>query len=141
MSPETVTAAATVLTFCVAVVALLVAMHQIRVSREIAAYDAYEEYHHFILQHPELGAGGFHYESAESDDRRRYEVFVMSMLLTAERVLALFPRSADWRAALLDDINLHLEFIASEAFQPLRACLNPKVDRLIDEALRKHRQT
>ena len=135
---EWVTAGASFGTFLIALAALWLAHKQIRRTREIAAYDAYEAFHHFALQYPEFGTGVFDFATASELDRRRYEYFVMSVLLTIERVLQLFPNEASWKAAVTDDVETHLAFIVSPHFTPLRANLDGKVITLIDEIVCSH---
>lgn len=119
----------------VAIVGVIMAMRQIQISREMRAQDAYETYHHLGLQHADLGTGLMDPQSATEADRRRYTWFVLSMLLTVERILTLFPNDKHWRAALDDDIITHAKLISSPEFAPHRASLDPKVVKLIDGVL------
>lgn len=120
----------------IAVVGLLLAAQQIHVSRELAAQTAYEAYHHLGLAHPTLATGNYDFQVAANDDREKYRWFVLSMLLTVERVLALFPNDRHWKAALQDDILIHHKFIASTYFGPHWESLDPRVKALAEEVLR-----
>ncbi|CAN0481388.1 unnamed protein product, partial [Phaeothamnion confervicola] len=97
---------------------LLIAWRQIGVSRQVAAQNAYEAYHHVVIASPQLGRGTFDFSRAKGDDRERYRWFVLSMLLTVERILTLFPKDKQWAVALEQDIILHHRFIESEWFEP-----------------------
>ena len=119
----------------IALAGVIMAMRQLRISREMRAQDAYEAYHHLGLQYPELGTGLLDSARASELDRRRYVWFVLSMLLTVERILTLFPRDRHWRSALEDDIRTHAKLIGSTEFAPHRESLDPKVVKLIDHVL------
>lgn len=131
-------AAASIVTACVATIGLILAWRQISVSREVAAQTAYEAYHHLAILHPALGAGQIDFNSVAEEDRERYRWFVLSMLLTVERILALFPNDRYWRAALEDDIRIHKTFISSESFASHLGSLDPSVIRLIQSVLNKN---
>ena len=116
-----------------ALIGFIFALRQIRVSREIAAQDAYEAYHHFGFQYPHLSSGGFDFAAANRDDRNQYHWFVMSMLLTVEKIITLFPNDKAWRNAVEDDIAHHIEYLESNHFQTNRASLDGRVLNIIDE--------
>ena len=139
VSAETITAYATVGMFLLALIAVVVALRQIHVMKEVEAYNAYENYHHFILQYPELGAGGFVYNTASTQERFRYITFVMSVLLTLERVMALFRNEPDWNAAFEDDLVIHREFLCSPDFGTYIGNLNPRVAQFIQKTAIKLR--
>lgn len=118
-----------------AVVGLLVALRQLRASREMNAQTAYEEYHHLVLQHSEIGVGLFNYDTASDIEKHKYRWFILSMLLTVERILTLFPRDKNWRSALEQDIVIHAPFLMSPAFAVHRESLDSRVCKLIDSVL------
>jgi len=131
------TLAAAVATAIVAIAGLFVAMRQIRSSREVEALNAYEKYHHLCLEYPEFGTGDFDWASAEPVERRRYFVFVLSVLLTIERILVLFPRDRVWRAAFLDDLDCHERFLRSDEFVMYQPAIDKAVLRLVEESRRR----
>ena len=124
---DIVAAAAGLGTFVIALIAVMLASRQIRTAREIEALAAYERYHHLVLEYPDLGTGDFDYLKASGPSKRRYEVFAMSVLLTIERVLALFPNDPNWRKALEDDLLLHKSFLCSPEFGSFVQNLEPAV--------------
>jgi hypothetical protein len=118
-------------TLIAAIVALRMARDQIEIAKQSAALSAYENYHHFMLQYPDLSTGNFDYEAADGKERRRYAVFVLAMLLALERVMALLPKNPTWRAAFEDDLVAHKKFLCSAEFVPLIASINPIVAAFI----------
>jgi hypothetical protein len=119
----------------VAVLALFIAKRQIRASREIEALNAYEKHHHLCLQYPELSSGAFEYDRSSPVDQQRYVTFLLSMLLTIERILVLFPKDAGWRAAFRDDFDRHRVFLCSRDFAKYRLTVSSDVIALIDQYL------
>lgn len=121
-------------TMLIALAALGVALRQIRSSREVEAQNAYEGYHHLSLQYPRYAYGAIDVAAADGAELDAYCLYVLSMLLTVERVLTLFPHDRHWRAALIDDVSRHRALLASEKFRPHKASLDPRVARLVDQA-------
>jgi hypothetical protein len=122
-------------TTLIALIALLFARHQIRISREIDALNAYEKLHHLCLQYPKFAVGYSIEAEQDASELSQYFTFVMSTLLTIERILVLFPKDQAWRAAFVDDLKRHENFLGSEKFRPYRASLSPKLLALIDRHL------
>lgn len=122
-------------TALIALVALFFARHQIRMSREIDALNAYEKLHHLCLQFPEFAVGYSIDAETSASKQSQYFTFVMSTLLTIERILVLFPKDPAWRAAFVDDLNRHMAFLRSDKFAPYRASLSPELLALIDSHL------
>lgn len=135
---EVASAAAGLGTFAIAALALLVGARQLGTAREMEALNAYEKYHHLTLDHPDLAAGNFDITAASQDERRRYVTYVLSMLLTLERVMVLFPRDRKWRAAFEDDLLPHQRFLCAEEFLWHRESLSPLVERFIARTAQKH---
>lgn len=132
ISPETITAYATVGMLALALFAVVVALRQIHVMKEVEAYNAYENYHHFILQYSQLACGNFDFAAASHEDRFRYITLVMSMLLTVGRVMALFGSQPEWDASFEDDLNLHRNFLCSPEFGNFIGTMDAKVVRFIE---------
>ena len=116
-------------------VALIVAVRQIKISREISALAAYENYHLLCLQYPRFAGGRLDYENSDPDELDSYIVFVLYMLMTGERIFALFPREPGWCHAIEDDIRIHRRFIASEQFREYRENQEWQIKSLIDKVL------
>ncbi len=123
-------------TMLIAIVALFIARKQIRSTREVEALNAYEKYHHLCLLYPELGCGEFDYANSSIEERRRYITFALSMLLTVERILVLFPRNKVWRASFFDDFAQHEAFLRSSDFDEFRPTMDRGLLKLIDSFLR-----
>lgn len=132
---NTGTLIAGVVTALIALFALFFARQQIRISREIDALNAYEKHHHLCLQYPEFCSGHFFETGKSPAAQSQYFTFVMSTLLTIERILVLFPKDKAWRAAFVDDLKRHEAFLRSEMFGPRRASLSPELLALIDRHL------
>ena len=120
-------------TTLVAGAALVVALRQIRSSREVEAQNAYEGYHHLSLQYPRYAYGLIDIATADAAELDAYCLYVLSMLLTVERVLTLFPGDRHWRAALIDDVSRHRALLTSDIFRRHKLSLDPQVARLVDQ--------
>jgi hypothetical protein len=116
----------------VAAYALFIARNQIRVSREMEAINAYEKHHHLVIEFPQF-VSNFKFDNCNAKESVQYEYFVMSMLLTIERILSLFPHDDAWRAALIDDVRRHQSFFCSERFTQVSGSLSYDVLKLINQ--------
>lgn len=128
-------------TAIVAIVALFIARRQIRTTHEVEALNAYEKYHHLCLQYPEYGCGAFDYERSRGLERRQYVTFALSMLLTVERILMLFPKNDLWRQSFFDDFAQHESFLRSQEFQSFEPSLQPELRELIGRFLNNEAST
>jgi len=124
-------------TLLVALAALVFALRQIRLSKELEALNSYESYHRLLLEYPSLGSGQVNLE-APSIEKWKYETFVLSMLLTMERVMVLRPSDPSWEFALEDDLNAHKEFLSSKDFVPLMGTLHRDVAAFIKQTAKKY---
>ncbi|HMG48251.1 MAG TPA: hypothetical protein VK614_12415 [Allosphingosinicella sp.] len=132
---ETVSIVTNVLLTIFAATALYVGYRQIAISNEIAARSAYESYHLLCLQYPELSCGDIEYEDLGKEQLDKYTVFVLYMLMTGERVYALFPHDAGWAFALEDDVRKHRRFISSPYFAEHRSKQEWLTQALIERVL------
>lgn len=119
--------------------ALIFAVRQIHISREVSSLSAYESYHLACLQYPEFATGLLDWRECDPIKRDCYLTFVLFALMTGERVLKLFPREETWIFAVKDDIRLHRDFIGSPDFKEFRENQDPAIRRLIDEVLSEPR--
>jgi hypothetical protein len=118
-------------------VALFLAWQQIKISREMSALSAYENYHILCLQYQNFAGGRFDFEKCTADERDAYTVFVLYTLMTGERIFTLYPNDTGWRHAVKDDVSLHYKFISSPYFEEYRANQQDLMKELIDEAIRE----
>jgi hypothetical protein len=103
-----------------------------KLAKEMDALNAYERYHELMLAHPDL-AMNFDFLNASEKEQNRYIVFVMSMMLTVERVLVLLPNDENWEPALRDDLRMHKQFLCSPLWaHELVQCINPVVEEFIE---------
>lgn len=109
---------------------------QIQVDRELEAINAYAAYHQMMIDNPELSTA-FNHTSCTGEAYTQYVAYVMSMLLTIERILTLFPSDPQWAAAFEDDLQLHRQFLCSAEFVPHVASLDDRVATFIDATAKK----
>lgn len=118
-------------------VALFVGLRQVRISHEVGALEAYENYHMTCLQYPQFSSGRLNFERCSATERDCYLTFVLYALMTGERVLRLFPKDQTWVFAVKDDIRLHRRFIASPHFRNYRRFQDRMIRWLIVEVLKE----
>ena len=135
-SADWISALSSLGTLIAAIAALIVAIRQIKLSKEIEAFNSYESYHRLMLEYPHLGSGQIG-SDASLVEKWQYETFVLSMLLTMERVMILRPQDPSWEIALEDDLNLHKRFLCSAEFVPLAGTLNEDVAAFIKRTAQK----
>jgi hypothetical protein len=121
----------------VAVRQIQVNREQILVDREIEAINAYEAYHHLSIEHPEL-CTNFDHASCTPEQYSQYISYVMSMLLTIERIMTLFPNDPQWASAFDDDLQMHSSFLCSEKFLRHEPSLDRRVAEFIVETAKRH---
>lgn len=132
---DVISTAADVVVAVFAGVALWVGLRQVRISHEIGALQAYENYHMACLQYPAFASGRLDFEKCAQEKRDCYVTFVLYALMTGERVLRLFPRDPSWVHAVKDDIRLHRRLIVSSAFRHYRRQQDTAIRRLVIEVL------
>jgi hypothetical protein len=130
---------ATMLTFVVALAALLVAVKQIQSAnlsqREATAQETYGEYLKLAIEKPEL-ADGIVDQNATAEDRAKYSWFVSYCLHAAEHIYLLFPDDENWANALRSQICPHRDYLSGEEFQKsLKSHYDPAFQRFMDRAL------
>jgi hypothetical protein len=118
-----------------AVVALWVAWRQIGISRELAALEAYENYHSMCLRYPQFTTGEVDFRNFNRQEKEQYKIFVLYTLMMDERIYTLFPRDRGWRFSIKDDIRTHKRFISSEEFAQDLSSQGWSFTSLIDEVL------
>lgn len=132
---EAISATSSIVVGFAAVAALILAWFQVRVSREISAISAYEDYHKLSLQYPEFGLGADHEKLSELD-KRRYLFFVLYALMVGERIFLMSRAGREWTDAIESDVRLHKKFMLSDEFSTYRAqdwAINPIIERVLAE--------
>lgn len=115
---------AAIVTASVALLALLLAWHQLRVTRLEGrlnlAKTIYREYLAMAIDNPMLSSASYPLASPrmyefwdDIDTRERYEVYVAHLLFTAEEILAL-TRSPDWKGAMQLNLQYHALYLATD---------------------------
>jgi hypothetical protein len=122
-------------TAAIASVAALLALWQIRSSRETSALVAYAGFHDLCLQYPEL-ATDVDVASLSSIEGNRYHWFVMRLLLTIESIMNLYPRDKAWAAAVTEDLACHRSYLSSADFDRHLPKLDRKLAALIMKTCR-----
>jgi hypothetical protein len=128
LEPDELSAYATSATAAIAVVALIVAYIQVRVSKRESrlgvAKAIYKDYLALAFANPKfssasypLDAPGIQTFSRNADEYERYEFFVSYLLFAAEEVLDLTKNSPAWRATLRDQLRYHALYLDSMDLQ------------------------
>ena len=115
---------AVIVTASVALLALVLAWHQLRVTRLEGrlnlAKTLYREYLAMAIDNPLLSSAAYPFASPrmyefwdDVDMRERYEFYVAHLLFTAEEILAL-TRSPDWKGAMQLNLQYHGLYLATD---------------------------
>jgi len=86
-----------------------------RTSREGTAKAAYGNYLDKALEYPRY-SNKFAWESAQGDDKQRYEWFVSYLLTSSEAILDLYPRDPAWIRTVDSQLGYHLPYLRSDKF-------------------------
>ena len=115
---------AAIVTALIALLALALAWHQLRVMRRegrlTLAKTIYREYLAMAIDNPMFSSASYPLDSPQmytfwndSDTRERYEFYVAHLLFTAEEILAL-STLPEWRAAMQLHLQYHGLYIATD---------------------------
>lgn len=106
------------ITALVAMIAIVVAIYQIRASNNsqklVTAADIYKGYLTLAIEHPDESR--HNRKGEDGTNREKYDAFITYLLFAAEEILNLFPEDRAWRHALKLDLAHHRDFLQSQAY-------------------------
>ncbi|WP_375412803.1 hypothetical protein [uncultured Bradyrhizobium sp.] len=112
---------AAVVTSCVALIAGVVAIAQLRanrkVQREASAYEIFRDYMKLAFDHPQYSKSDFQAISRDSRNLEQYSWYVGCMLWAADEVIQCTALTKAWTNTLLGHIAVHREFLLSDQFR------------------------
>ena len=127
----------TIATAIVAVLALLIAVWQIKaaesIQREASAREAFKEYLKLAIDKPDFA-------NAQPGDnkaaRSGYEWFVTYFLYSAEQIFQAYPDDPQWRSGLAEEVCYHASYLSSSGYQQsIRLQHDPDFAAFVEEAL------
>lgn len=127
LKADELSAYATFAAAIIAVIALVVAFIQVRVSKRESrlsvAKSIYKDYLALAFANPKFSSASYPLEAprmmifeSNPDDYEMYEYFVSHLLFSAEEVLHLTKNSVSWRATLRDQLRYHALYLESMDF-------------------------
>ena len=112
---------AAVATACLALIAGLVALAQLRanrrVQREASAYEVFRDYMKLAFDHPRYSRPNFQAISSDPQTLEQYSWYVGCLLWAADEVIECTTLTKAWTNTLIGHIALHREFLLSEEFR------------------------
>ena len=145
MSPECISALASVATAIIAAVAVCIALRQISESRKIArettATNLYNQCIVLSLQYPKLAepalSGGFCKLVEDPELGASYAWYVASLLLSGEEILAVTENDKEWRASIIAALDGHTDYFRyrNNGGRPLNGYYSAELASVIDELI------
>ncbi len=131
---------ANIATAVIAVIALCIAVWQIRVGqqtqREASARDAFKEYLKLAMENPEFADVRLAKVSKSETGRSGYKWFVSYFLFSAEQIHQSFPDDPEWAAALSNQVCYHRVYLQDSEYQKtLKTHYAPSFAAFVDQSL------
>jgi hypothetical protein len=112
---------AAVVTSCLALIAGVVAIAQLRanrrVQREASAYEIFRDYMKLAFDHPQYSRPDFQAISKDPRSLEQYSWYVGCLLWAADEVIQCTTLTKAWTNTLLGHIALHSDFLLSDQFR------------------------
>ena len=119
----------------IAVVATVIALHQVNVtrteSRTSTAHNIYNAYLQLAIQNPSLASAN---NTAITESPEKYRWFLASMLFSFEQILLVTKNQEDWEVAIKSQLKTHKEHLAISG-SVARGDWKPELMKLINEVL------